>query len=81
MRGTVTGQSLVGKVGSVVKAIRGGQLPGEVRLVIQGIPHYLLAYCGEPVASGADVLVIHNRGSRQVDVEPWPQEHHSDVER
>lgn len=77
----MTGQSLVGKVGSVVKAIRGGQLPGEVRLVIQGIPHYLLAYCGEPVASGADVLVIHNRGSRQIDVEPWNQSSDLDVER
>ena len=81
MRGAVAGQSLIGKVGSVVKAIRGGQLPGEVRVVIQGIPHYLLAYCGEPVASGADVLVIHNRGSRQIDVEPWNQSSDLDVER
>jgi hypothetical protein len=81
VRSTVAGQSLVGKIGSVVRAIRGGALPGEVRVVVHGLPHYLIAYSKDPVAHGVQVLVIHNRGSRQVDVEPWPQEHHPDVER
>jgi hypothetical protein len=69
----VNGQSLVGKVGSVCVAVRGGELPGEVRVVVQGIPHYYLAYCAQPIAVGDHVLVINNRGSRQVDVEPWAE--------
>jgi membrane protein implicated in regulation of membrane protease activity len=69
----VTGQALVGKVGSVTMRVRGGPLPGEVRLVVQGIPHYYIAYCGQALAVGEQVLVINNRGARQLDVEPWQQ--------
>jgi hypothetical protein len=68
----VTRQTLVGKVGTVVSGIRGGDRPGEVRLVVDGIAHYYLAYAASTVAAGVDVLVIHNRGARQIDVEPWP---------
>ncbi|MEV6348129.1 hypothetical protein [Actinoplanes sp. NPDC051851] len=68
----MTSGSLVGRVGVVVTAIRGGERAGEVRLVVQGIPHYYLAYAAGAVAAGADVLVVNNRGARQVDVEPWP---------
>jgi hypothetical protein len=67
----VTSQTLVGKVGSVVRAVRGGSLPGEVRLVVEGIPHYYIAYCAVAVAIDTEVLVINNRGSREIDVEPW----------
>jgi hypothetical protein len=42
-----------------------------VRVVVDGIPHYYLAFCAEPLSSGAVVLIINSRGSRQVDVEPW----------
>jgi membrane protein implicated in regulation of membrane protease activity len=69
----VTGQTLVGKVGLVTVRVRGGPLPGEVRLVVQGIPHYYIAYCGQALAVGERVLVINNRGARQVDVEPWQE--------
>jgi hypothetical protein len=69
----VTSQELVGKIGSVVRAVRGGSLPGEVRLVIEGMPHYYIAYCAEAVAIDMQVLVINNRGSREIDVEPWSQ--------
>ncbi|MFC5007358.1 hypothetical protein ACFPIJ_57305 [Dactylosporangium cerinum] len=65
------GQSLVGKVGVVVTAVRGGDRPGEVRVVVQGTPHHYLAYAAEPLPPGTQVLVIHFRGTRQVDVEPW----------
>jgi hypothetical protein len=68
----VAGQTLVGRLGSVVNAIRGGALPGEVRVVVEGIAHYYLAYAATAIPAGVDVLVIHNRGARQVDVEPWP---------
>jgi membrane protein implicated in regulation of membrane protease activity len=63
--------SLVGRVGTVCAAIRGGERPGEVRIVVQGIAHYYLAYCGEAVAEGQQVLVINNRGARKLDVESW----------
>jgi membrane protein implicated in regulation of membrane protease activity len=69
----VAGQTLVGKLGSVTTRVRGGALPGEIRVVVQGIPHYYIAYCGQPLAVGEQVLVINNRGARQVDVEPWRQ--------
>jgi len=73
----MNGQSLVGRVGTVVVAVRGGELPGEVRVVVEGLPHYYIAYCGEAVLKGQHVLVINSRGSRQLDVEPWDE--HSPV--
>jgi hypothetical protein len=69
----VTGQTLVGKLGLVTIRVRGGPLPGEVRLVVQGIPHYYIAYCGQALAVGEQVLVINSRGAHQLDVEPWQQ--------
>src|SRR5690349_5861055 len=74
----VRGHALVGKVGVVVTAVRGGDRAGEIRVVAQGIPHHYLAYAAEPVPVGAHVLIIHYRGARQVDVEPWspmPEDH------
>jgi hypothetical protein len=64
---------LVGKVGLVVSAVRGGPLAGEVRVVVGGIAHYYIAYATAAVPAGADVLIINYRGARQVDVEPWPR--------
>ncbi len=69
----MTGQTLVGKVGLVTVRVRGGELPGEIRLVVQGIPHYYIAYCGRALAVGEHVLVVNSRGARQLDVEPWQQ--------
>lgn len=65
-------QKLVGKIATVVCAVRGGPLPGEVRLTVDGLAHYYLAYAITAIDAGAQVLVIHNRGARAVDVEPWP---------
>jgi membrane protein implicated in regulation of membrane protease activity len=69
----VQGQTLVGRIGTVVHAVRGGSRPGEVRVVVAGIPHYYIAYSVDAIPTGADVLVINSRGARQVDVEPWPR--------
>ncbi len=60
-----------GLVGRVVGRIRGGPLPGEVRVVHGGLPHDYIAYSEEPLPLGAEVLVISTRGARQIDVEPW----------
>ena len=73
----MAGETLTGKIGRIVTAVRGGSRPGEVRVVVEGVPHYYLAYCAQPVPRGTTVLVINNRGSRQVDVEPWT---HPDAE-
>jgi len=56
----------------VIIGIRGGDRAGEVRIVVDGLAHYYLAYSARAVPAGAEVLVINNRGARQVDVEPWP---------
>jgi hypothetical protein len=69
----VTGQTLVGKTGIVTMAVRGGAKPGEVRVVVQGLPHYYIAYCTDPLPVGKHILVINARGQRQIDVEPWEQ--------
>jgi hypothetical protein len=69
----MAGQTLIGRIGSVTIRVPGEGRPGEVRLVVQGIRHHYIAYCREPVAIGEQVLVINERGFRQVDVEPWPE--------
>jgi hypothetical protein len=67
----VRGKALVGKVGVVTTAVRGGDRAGEIRVVAEGVPHHYLAYAAEPIPVGAHALVIYYRGARQVDVEPW----------
>ena len=67
----MAGQQLVGRTGVVKTAVRGGERPGEVRIVVEGIPHYYLAYCPTALAAGTAILVINNRGQRRIDVEPW----------
>ena len=67
--------SLVGAVGTVHHRVRGGERAGEVRVVVDGLPHYYLAFCAYPLDAGEQVLVVNDRGGRQVDVEPWPTPH------
>jgi len=64
-------EDLVGRVGRLVHAVRGGERAGEVRVVVDGLAHYYLAYSVSAIPAGTEVLVINNRGARQVDVEPW----------
>lgn len=66
-------QSLVGMVGSVVRTVRGGRMPGEVRVVQAGMPILLMAFSEQELPVSSRVRVVHSRGSRQVDVEPWPR--------
>ena len=72
----MTSQSLVGAIGVVASRVRGGAQAGEVRVVVEGLPHYYLAFCPNPLDVGRHVVVIHNRGSRQVDVEALPMADH-----
>jgi membrane protein implicated in regulation of membrane protease activity len=64
--------STIGRIGTVVVAIRGGDKPGEVKVTVGGLAHYYLAYARDAVPIGEQVLIIHHRGARQIDVEPWP---------
>jgi hypothetical protein len=70
--------SLVGSLGSVTIKVRGGNRPGEVRVVMEGIAHYYIAYSEDPIPVGNQVLVINVRGSRQIDVEPWELGRHAE---
>ncbi len=70
--GAVTSQSLVGALGTIAFRVRGGAQAGEVRVVMQGLAHHYLAFCPTALEVGQHVVVINNRGGRQVDVEPWP---------
>jgi membrane protein implicated in regulation of membrane protease activity len=64
-------QVAIGSVGRVVVRIRGGELPGEVQLRVQGSPDGWIAYADEEVPVGAEVLVVGSRGGRRIDVVPW----------
>lgn len=70
--GRVAATPGVGALGTVVREIRGGKLPGEIRVIDGGEALLLMAYCEQPVAAGARVRVTGGRGPRQVDVRPWP---------
>ena len=67
----LVGSAAVGLMGTVVTRIRGGEEPGEVRVVHAGLPHTFIAYADSPMPVGTAVLVINDRGARGVDVEPW----------
>ena len=66
-------QALVGALGTVTIRVRGGDRPGEVRVVADGLAHYYIAFCEHAVPIGEHVLVINARGARQIDVEPWQE--------
>jgi hypothetical protein len=64
-------ESLIGSIGVLAIATRGGQGPGEVILRVRGGSEAYLAWSAEPIPSGATVLVINDRGTRAVDVSAW----------
>jgi membrane protein implicated in regulation of membrane protease activity len=63
---------VVGRLGTVVTRIRGGSLPGEVRVPVRGTHETFIAYSDDPVERDETVLVFHSRGNRAVDVTPAP---------
>lgn len=64
-------EELLGKLGEVVVRIEGGNEPGEVSLLVDGIRERYFALARDEVPVGRRVLVVHHRGDRTVDVEPW----------
>lgn len=63
----------VGAIGKVVRTVRGGRIPGEVRVVVAGEAKLFLAYADEEIPVDGRVRVRRGRGPRQVEVEPWPR--------
>lgn len=55
-----------------MRTIRGGRMPGEIRVIDGGEIVLLMAYCADPMDEGRRVRIVSSRGSRQVDVAPWP---------
>ena len=63
---------VVGKLGTVVTRIRGGERPGEVVVLVRGAKETFIAYSDDPVDLDETVLVFSSRGNRAVDVTPAP---------
>lgn len=63
--------SPVGRTGTVTIRVRGGNRPGEVLLRVAGMPEHFVAYAEEPLQVGERVLVVEERGARQLDVVRW----------
>ncbi len=61
----------IGCIGVITLATRGDSGPGEVQVKIRGGTESFIAWSPEPLAKGTTVLVIEERGGRQVDVSEW----------
>jgi len=62
---------LVGRVGVLTAATRGGGGPGEVQVVVRGGEETYFAWSTEPLARGQTVLVIDARPGANLDVVAW----------
>lgn len=67
----VADHEVTGKMGRVIVRVRGSKGPGEVLVRVRGGSEAFIAYADIEIERGTDVLVIHSRGERAVDVLPW----------
>jgi hypothetical protein len=65
---TMRDEEVTGKWGTVTTRIRGGELPGEVRLAVRGGMESFIAYADHEIQRNQTVLVYRSRGDRSVDV-------------
>ena len=74
---TGSGNGLVGLVGRLPLATRGGDGPGEVELPVHGGRESYFAFSTEPLPAGHPVLVVAAHGDARVDVVAWvdPPDH------
>ena len=63
---------VTGKVGRIIVRVRGSEGPGEVLVRVRGGSEAFIAYADTEIERDTDVLVVHSRGERSVDVVPWP---------
>ncbi len=52
---------------------RGAAGPGEVLVQVRGGTEAFLAWSEQPLARGTSVLIVESRGTRTVDVVPFPE--------
>jgi hypothetical protein len=64
-------ESLIGSIGVLLIGTRGARGPGEVLVKIRGGTEAFIAWSDEPIPRGSTVLVINDRGTRNVDVSAW----------
>jgi hypothetical protein len=64
-------EPVIGCIGKMIVASRGGSGPGEVLVRVRGGSEAFIAWSADPLPKGATVLVIESRGHRAVDVSPW----------
>ena len=65
---SMSDEEVAGKIGTVTTRIRGGELPGEVRVAIRGGTESFIAYAEQEIPRNETVLVYRSRGDRAVDV-------------
>lgn len=68
----VTDDDIIGRVGRVVTAIRGGDKPGEVQFPFHGGSLSYIAYADVRIEIGSEVLAYDKRPGRAVDVIVYP---------
>ncbi|WP_280505716.1 hypothetical protein [Nocardia farcinica] len=61
----------VGKIGLLTLGTRGQEGAGQVELAIRGGRETYTAWSAEPLPSKSTVLVVADRGGRNLDVVPW----------
>jgi membrane protein implicated in regulation of membrane protease activity len=62
------GENIIGEVGHVTTRVGGGEHAGEVQIGLRGASESFIAYSGEPIERGQQVLVVGRRPGRGVDV-------------
>ncbi|MGH9106130.1 MAG: NfeD family protein [Acidimicrobiales bacterium] len=67
---SLLGDDVVGRSGHVSVAIPGPDKPGEVVVRIRGGSEAYIAYSDQPVETGAEVVVVSDRGARTLFVAP-----------
>ena len=64
-------EPVIGCTGQVIIGTRGSAGPGEILVRVRGGSETFLAWSDDPLPTGATVLVIESRGSREVHVIKW----------
>lgn len=64
--------SLTGRFGRVTVPIPEGG-PGEIVIAIRGGTERFAAWCDQPIAKHAPVVIVGERSARSVDVAPFPE--------
>lgn len=67
----MSASELIGKMGKVVIPIKGGTGPGEILISIWGGTESYIAWANEPIMLDDEVMIIEDRGNREVSVIPW----------